>query len=558
MGAVNRRPLPVFTDADFAEAAVVTVRGDGAQFEIQLGHLCNNRCVFCSSGELSAQKIARPIALASILDAIEQARSRGARRITFLGGEPTIHKGFLTALRHAVTLGFEEVVIFTNGVMFPVPGFLDEVIALRANLEWRVSIQGGDEASHVAVTGRHDSFQRILHGLSALRAHGQLVTANLCVNTLSYRSLPRYPELIREHGVRQLHIDIVRPASVGDDAREHLREMQPRYTEMAPFMEAMLDGFERALPGFDVSIGNLPFCVLPGWTDHIHHGGSATETHACTPEALQAPIDKYAWHESLRVHPPHCEGCIFRSRCKGVFREYLAIYGDEEFRAVTPEALQSIDVAGRAFALRAEHCLGGRLAAGDDASLAAAGWRREDARVDHREGAVTLWFVGTSPPAARVGLRLVAAQRPAPGGAVRALGAVGAWATLVGDTLAIGLGRLLEALSETLPGGDDLRPLHAHSLEAIGRSQLGRMLARAATARLPWSVVRIWGGEGDREGGVELRGEGSESMVVSLAVQARAGLPSVTLRSQITRSTNAAQARSVLGALAAVMRAHEG
>src|SRR5213083_3033959 len=111
------------TAEDRRAATTVTGSGSGHKFEIQLGHLCNNRCVFCSSGQLTAMKIARPVPL-------EPARAAGAWHLTFLCGEPTTHKRFLDALKKAVELGFEHIVIFTNGVMFPHPGFIDSVTAL--------------------------------------------------------------------------------------------------------------------------------------------------------------------------------------------------------------------------------------------------------------------------------------------------------------------------------------------------------------------------------------------------------------------------------------------
>jgi hypothetical protein len=268
--------------------------------------------------------------------------------VTFLGGEPTIQKDFHEALARAVDLGFEEVVVFTNGVMFPHPGFVERVAALGPRVEWRVSIQGGNEAAHVAVTKRADSFRRIEAGLRKLAALGRRVTANLCVNELSYRSLSDYPALVAAYGIRQLHVDVVRPESAGLRDDEALRELLPRYTDMAPQFRAMLDGFERDLPGFDVNVGNLPYCVLPEWAERIHHGGEPTVTQACDEGALEATVDKYDWHYAMRRHPPGCEGCVFRSRCSGVYSAYLARHGDGEFRAVTSEALRAARNARRA------------------------------------------------------------------------------------------------------------------------------------------------------------------------------------------------------------------
>ena len=105
------------------------------------------RVLVVDDSELARMSIARLldalrpdwIPLDPMIAAIEQARKNGARRLTFLGGEPTLHKGFFAALKRAVELRFEEIVIFTNGVLLPHPGFIDKVVALgslsAANLD---------------------------------------------------------------------------------------------------------------------------------------------------------------------------------------------------------------------------------------------------------------------------------------------------------------------------------------------------------------------------------------------------------------------------------------
>lgn len=393
------------TQEDRRAATSVTTSQSGHRFEIQLGHLCNNRCVFCSSGQLTAMKIARPVPIEPILEALDQARAAGATHLTFLGGEPTIHKRFLEALSHAVKLGFEHIVIFTNGVMFPHPGFIDSITAL-GRFEWRISIQGATDEAHVATTGRADSFQRILHGLGELQRRGQLVTANMCVNERSYRSLPHYPELLREYGVRQLHIDIVRPESTGERNEDYLREIMPRYSEMAPYYSEMLEGFERWDPDFDINVGNLPYCVIPQWGSRIHHGGQETVTKSSDGEGLQDAMNKYEWQTSLRTHLPTCEECVFRSRCTGIFRVYLELHGGEEFRPVSREQLAALDPQRRNLVL----LLGDRVAAlRTSLPSAPSPWRFVQEVSEDRHRRVEMRFAHVAGGAAR--LRFVAPHR---------------------------------------------------------------------------------------------------------------------------------------------------
>ncbi|MEO6026102.1 MAG: radical SAM protein [Candidatus Binatia bacterium] len=379
------------TEEDRRAATTVTTSGSGHKFEIQLGHLCNNRCVFCSSGQLTAMKIARAVPLEPILEALEAARAAGAYHLTFLGGEPTTHKRFLEAVSKAVELGFEHIVIFTNGVMFPHPGFIDSVVAL-GQFEWRISIQGATDEAHVATTERADSFQRILYGLGELQRRGQLVTANMCVNERSYRSLPAYPELLAQYGVRQLHIDIVRPESTGERDQEYLRELMPRYSDMAPYYDEMLAGFDRWDQDFDVNVGNLPYCILPKWGSRIHHGGQETVTKSADATGLEDAMNKYEWHGSLRTYLPGCDACVFKSRCTGIFRVYLKLHGEDEFQPVSREALLALDPERRNFVLLVEPHLVALRAAIAARSLPPS-WRVEQESSEDRRRRIEIAFV---------------------------------------------------------------------------------------------------------------------------------------------------------------------
>ena len=130
-------------------------------------------------------------------------------------------------------------------------------------------------------------------------------TANMCVNERSYRSLPEYPALLSEYGVRQLHVDIVRPESTGERDQAYLREIMPRYSDMAPYYDDMLAGFDRWDHDFDVNVGNLPYCILPKWGSRIHHGGQETVTKSALPADGIVPRDQLSADAHAAVFPSH-------------------------------------------------------------------------------------------------------------------------------------------------------------------------------------------------------------------------------------------------------------
>jgi MoaA/NifB/PqqE/SkfB family radical SAM enzyme len=550
--------MPVhITEEDRRAAAAVTASGSGHRFEIQLGHLCNNRCVFCSSGQLTAMKIARPVPLEPIVAALEQARAAGATHLTFLGGEPTIHKRFLDALSAAVKLGFEHIVIFTNGVMFPHPGFIESVTAL-GNFEWRISIQGATEEAHVATTGRAESFQRIVHGLGELQRRGQMVTTNMCVNARSYRSLPHYPELLKRYGVRQLHVDIVRPESTGERDEAYLADIMPRYSDMAPYYAEMLDGFERWDPDFDVNVGNLPYCILPQWGSRIHHGGQETITKSSDGAGLEDEMNKYAWQASLRTHLPGCAECVFRSRCTGIFRVYLELHGGDEFTPISRAELAMRDPARRNFVLLVEPLLEPLRAAVRSGRLPS-GWRVQHEQSEDRRRRVEFLFAHEA--GALVRLNFVAPDRtvaPVLSGADYAVDA-DADLSVPGAALTELLewvhGQLATAAPHLVVAADAVERAVRGAVLRRGRQRVALMAERLARSfqRAGWRLTGLeW--QNDALGEVRALGPGAAEIALRFALRAPSSRAQISVAFDVRRGGDGAPVKSAVADLVHCLR----
>ncbi|MSP91303.1 MAG: radical SAM protein [Myxococcales bacterium] len=331
------------------------------QIEVQLGHLCNNRCVFCVSGQLSEQRRAPQLPPEPIRRQIAEARAGGATKITFLGGEPTLQRSFLDLLALAVDLDFAEIVIFTNGVMTPRETFrararaiLDGLgPAMRRRVIWRFSLQGGTEAAHDATTLTPGSWERIVRSLVVLHDDGARLTGNLCVVASNYESVAELADVAARFSFENLHLDMVRPRDAGDRDDAWLRAILAPYSAMVPAFTALSERVDARLgPGFDLNFGNLPYCVAPQLAHRIHHDGQQTLTVAADGRGqTQDGFDKYLDKRSDKHKPADCARCVFTSKCSGVFDKYREFYGDAEFRPVTPAALWDLDAAGHHFAL---------------------------------------------------------------------------------------------------------------------------------------------------------------------------------------------------------------
>lgn len=306
--------------------------------------MCNNRCVFCVSGQRTAMGEAGPTPIEPLLEAVRTARASGHAKITLLGGEPTLQPGFLDVVRECVRLGYEEIVIFTNGAKTARPELIDEILATGGNFTWRISIQGATLEAHERTTQKEGSFGRILRTMATLQERGQRITVNMCVVASNHESVDRFPDLLRAYGVEQLHLDLVRPLDAGIRSEDELRAMMHRYSDMVPALERMIAGLPE---GFDVNLGNLPYCIAPQLAHVIHHDGEATETVAIDErEKLSRPWNKYLVKRRDKGKPDSCRACVFDARCSGVFEHYARFHGTSELVPVTPARLAFTDPDG--------------------------------------------------------------------------------------------------------------------------------------------------------------------------------------------------------------------
>jgi MoaA/NifB/PqqE/SkfB family radical SAM enzyme len=314
-----------------------------AHFEIQLGHLCNDRCVFCASGQATARGQAPLLEPEPIARSIREARERGSKRIIFVGGEPTIQPMFLDMVKLAVDVGFERIVIFSNGSKTGRTELIDDVIATGGDFEWRFSVHGATRDAHERTTQRKGSFDQICKSLARAHARGQRITINMCVVTQNYESLGGLGALLTPYDVKQVHVDMLNPYDVAPMPEAELHAMMVRYSELAAPLEAMVRGFA---DGFDVNIGSLPYCVAPRLAPWIHHGGAPTWTVTADDSGgrgVQRGRSLFVVKSEKKWKPESCRACVFDERCSGVFGRYAERWGVGELVPVERAALAAID-----------------------------------------------------------------------------------------------------------------------------------------------------------------------------------------------------------------------
>lgn len=303
------------------------------------GYQCNNRCVFC----VNAGKRGLPArGTAELKLEIKAAAARGCDYLELAGGENTIRPDFCRLVSFARKAGFRKVAVATNGRMFSYPEFA--AAAADAGLtEIIFSVHGHNAALHDSLTGVRGSFRQLLKGIENVRARFRGRTGtNTAVTRLNYRGLPETGRFIAGLGFRNSEFIFADPNYGG--VKENFAELMPRLSDCAPYMRACLDlakgwqaGAEEGPLGINWSARYVPLChfreyyplqVSEAREALIYRGVQHAAPDYFSPDAVKGR------REVGRLKPPKCRGCALYAPCEGLWREYLARYGDGELEPV--------------------------------------------------------------------------------------------------------------------------------------------------------------------------------------------------------------------------------
>ncbi|HOX43243.1 MAG TPA: radical SAM protein [Myxococcota bacterium] len=280
----------------------------GHELQLRVITRCNARCAFCQSLGQPPDLVTEA---AAIRARIAASAARGARRVVFTGGEPTLRRDLGSLVRFAREQG-ASVNLQTNGLLLARPGRAQALA--DAGLESIfLALHSATPAVHDAMLCVRGAHARALAAARACQAAGIQVGVNCVLTTRNQGGLARLVELLTERlAPRGLHLCLSFVAPEGG-ALEHL-ELMPRLREAADEMAGALDlGAARGLTVRIPGLCGIPLCLLPG-----------------REEAFDEYRDSRPPRLVTRTQPAACAACGLRDRCSGFWRAYLERFGAAE------------------------------------------------------------------------------------------------------------------------------------------------------------------------------------------------------------------------------------
>lgn len=307
------------------------------RLHVPIGAACNNHCLFCMEenrvDRAAVNGAMTPERVRWVLE-----RERGAEEVCFTSGEPTTRKELPQFVAWARELGYPRVSLMTNGRRLSYPPYAAALLRAGLNRIY-VSIHGHDAKLHEGLTRAPGSFDQTVAGLRAVaalkRAGDQLHTSTV-VNTRNLPFLAEIFSFLRGLGVDQVVCNAMRAEG---GAHTHFEALYPRYRDVAANFAALCRGAaEPRPPAFLVDV---PPCVT-GEIPDFNRGFVERHRRYQPPGHEGAPAPEGVAGEGLRLMPqgegrekrPACATCRYAPHCDGVWVNYLARFGWEEFEPV--------------------------------------------------------------------------------------------------------------------------------------------------------------------------------------------------------------------------------
>jgi MoaA/NifB/PqqE/SkfB family radical SAM enzyme len=285
--------------------------------ELALDYRCNLRCVGCRACEDSGESLDGPT-VRSLLE------TSGVRKLWLGGGEPTLRADLFSIVATARRLGYERILLQTNGMRLAYPAFVDALIAAGVT-DVSVNVKSHLPEVHDALS-RHPGCHGLLTtALENLRERPVRVAADVLLARSTAAGLPETIRWFAARGVGSFTLWLLSAADV-DDASVH--DEVPRIADV-PLREAA-----RAAEEAGVALASLhtPPCTLPPEIRGKYLPARDLGLRVVDPSGRSFPLERSSFEGG--AYQPVCEGCGARRRCHGPRADYIRLHGDREIAAI--------------------------------------------------------------------------------------------------------------------------------------------------------------------------------------------------------------------------------
>lgn len=267
---------------------------------------CNNHCRFCFYS-LDDRRGRDDPDLREIAGRLASWREEGVETVNLHGGEPTVAPTFRRTIALIRRLDMRYV-LSSNVRAFAVERFASRVLAEAPPHEVLTTLLSWDADTHDGLTRSLGSHGQTVAGIRRLRDAGIPTNVHVVILRQNYRELPTLVDHLIGLGCT---LKFSFPVFSGG-ARHNAADIACRVSEAIPHLQEAVARLEATQT--DYFVAKAQVCAWPERFAHVIQQVSDISDHR---------------------HFPCCDGCHYRERCDGISATYAALYGTDEFRAIS-------------------------------------------------------------------------------------------------------------------------------------------------------------------------------------------------------------------------------
>lgn len=302
------------------------------KIEIRAMSKCNINCIYCYY-----QKGFDVPPDENLRHELHKARKLGVNNVTVNGGEFTIRKDNLKVLDAMSGAGFEDIELFTNGLMF----YRDDL--LKAFIERGVTsvflhVSAVEEKMYERLARTKGSHAALLEALKNLQKYPDIsLTVFTVVNKINLKQLKNIAAFFQDFNSKVKFKNFFHyfgnycVYSSTSNAWEMRKKVMPEMTETAHYVREALDAVKNGSPG--ALYGRIPFCLMKGYEAYNYDLYMTMSKFSLNGED-RSEQSQTAFAETVFTKKPSCRECIHDRYCPGVMKGYAKTYGLDEFQPV--------------------------------------------------------------------------------------------------------------------------------------------------------------------------------------------------------------------------------
>ena len=297
---------------------------------IIVGYSCNNNCRFCVG---SYKRSLIDQTTSQIKQEIIKARQRGTTYLEFIGGETTIRSDFIYLVKFAKSLGFQTIMIATNGRRLSYFDYAKELVEAGLN-SIVFSIHGHNAKEHDFLTQVDGSFNQLMKGLKNMKKllGVRAIGSNTTIVKKNFKNIEKIGNMIYKTGIRNAEFIFVDCNEGG--AYADFYEFVPKISEAAPYIRKCLDIGKINQAGH-WHIRYVPLCYF---TDYLNQVSEIMEvkhfqTEHFAPDFTNLDVEG-SRPKLARVKTNRCKRCKLFNQCEGIWKTYYKYYGDKELKPI--------------------------------------------------------------------------------------------------------------------------------------------------------------------------------------------------------------------------------